>query len=206
MRAAWGVAILWVLFVCSSKNAQAYSDELGNPTSNNSPFGYNSPPCHGFIESCTAVASVYNVGTGNQTDPEIYFDGGQDIYSTTGVLNLQLEVLHGVPVNYTTSIHNRYYNSLGWTSDFGAAAIGYIDQSFAHGVGTFQVHAAYNDDGLEGSDQVTPGYFNLGFSSDAPKTLHTFNTTVLSKAFLPESVTLSVTGHCGAKCKVVMGS
>jgi len=69
------------------------------------------------------VASVYNVGTGNQTDPEIFFDGGQDIYSTTGVLNLQLEILHGVPVNYSTSIHNRYYNSLGWTSDFGAAAI-----------------------------------------------------------------------------------
>jgi len=69
------------------------------------------------------VASVYNVGTGNQTDPEIFFDGRQDIYSTTGVLNLQLEILHGVPVNYSTSIHNRYYNSLGWTSDFGAAAI-----------------------------------------------------------------------------------
>ena len=85
-------------------------------------------------------------------------------------------------------------------------AQGYIDQSFAHGVGTFQVHTGYNDDGLEGSDQVTPGYFNLGFSSDAPKTLHTFNTTALSKAFLPEWVTLSVTGQCGAKCKVVMGS
>jgi len=69
------------------------------------------------------VASVYSVGTGNQTDPEISSDGGQDIYSTTGVLNLQLDVLHGVPVNYTTSIHNRYYNSLAWTSDFGAVAI-----------------------------------------------------------------------------------
>jgi len=69
------------------------------------------------------VASVYNVGTGNQTDPEIFFDGGQDICSTTGVLNLQLDVLRGFPVNYTTSIHNRYYNSLAWTSNFGAAAI-----------------------------------------------------------------------------------
>lgn len=83
---------------------------------------------------------------------------------------------------------------------------GYIDQSFAHGVGTFQVHAGYNDDGLEGSDNLTPGYFNLGFSSDAPKTLHTFNTTALSKAFLPEWVTISVTEQCGAKCKVVTGS
>ena len=69
------------------------------------------------------MASVYNVGTGNQTDPEISSDGGQDIYSTTGVLNLQLDVLHGVLANYTTSIHNRYYNSLAWTSNFGAAAI-----------------------------------------------------------------------------------
>jgi len=48
---------------------------------------------------------------------------GKDIYSTTGVLNLQLDVLHGFPVNYTTSVHNRYYNSLAWTSDFGAVAI-----------------------------------------------------------------------------------
>ncbi|KAL0038159.1 hypothetical protein WJX79_005423 [Trebouxia sp. C0005] len=200
------MAVLWVLFV--STNAQAYIDELSNSSGSNSPVpsGYDSPPCHGFIESCTAVVSVYNVGTGNQTDPEISFNGGQDIYSTTGVLDLQLDVLRGVPVNYTTSIHNRYYNSLAWTSNFAAVAIGYVDQSFAHGMGTFQVHAGYNEDGLEGSDQLTPGYFNLGFSSDAPKTLHTFNTTALSKAFLPESVTIGVTGQCGAKCKVVMGS
>lgn len=69
------------------------------------------------------MASVYNVGTGNLTDPEILSGGGQDIYGTTGVLNLQLDLPHGIPVNYTTSIHNRYYNSLAWTSNFGAVAI-----------------------------------------------------------------------------------
>ena len=79
---------------------------------------------------------------------------------------------------------------------------GYIDQSFADGVGTFNVHTDYNDEIVDsGPDQLTPGFFNLGFSSHAPKTLHTFNTTALSRAFLPDWVTFN-----GAKCKVVLGA
>ena len=50
LRAAWVMPALWLLFVCISRSAQAYSDELGNSNSNNSPSGYNSPPCQGFIE------------------------------------------------------------------------------------------------------------------------------------------------------------
>lgn len=72
--------------------------------------------------SCTAVASIYNVGTGDSSDPEIYFDA-EDAYGTTGVLSLQLDVLHEGFVNYTASIHNRYYNSLAWTTTFGATVI-----------------------------------------------------------------------------------
>ena len=34
----------------------------------------------------------------------------------------------------------------------------------------------------------TPGYFNMGFYSDAPKTLHTFETDVLSMALTPQWV------------------
>lgn len=78
---------------------------------------------------------------------------------------------------------------------------GYLDQSFANGTGTFSVHTNYNDEGID-NPPPTQGisFFNLGFSSDAPKTLHTFNTTVLSNAFLPEWVTFN-----GANCSVVLG-
>lgn len=84
------------------------------------------------IHSCTALVTIYNVATGNSTNPEIFFDGYKDPYQTTGVLSLQLELgdlqleddvsLPIVELSYNLNISNRLYNKLEWTSNYAATA------------------------------------------------------------------------------------
>ena len=74
--------------------------------------------------------NIYNVATGNNTDVEIFFDGYQDPYQTTGVMSLQLELedlqdesLDVLSLSYNLSIYNPFYNYLMWTSDYAPAAL-----------------------------------------------------------------------------------
>ena len=77
------------------------------------------------LYSCTALAYVYGVATGNNTNPEIFFDAYQDPYQTTGALSLQIELedfqLEDIDVNilgYNLSIYNDLYNYVEWTSNY----------------------------------------------------------------------------------------
>ena len=76
--------------------------------------------------------TVYNVATGNNTDPETFFDTYKDPYQTTGVLSLQLELgdlqledynIAAVELGYNLNIFNRLYNNLSWTSNYATAAL-----------------------------------------------------------------------------------
>ncbi len=82
------------------------------------------------LYSCTALVAIDKVATGNNTDPDIFFDGYKDPYQTTGVLSLQLELedllLEDVDIltlSYNLDIYNPLYNYLVWTSSYAAIAL-----------------------------------------------------------------------------------
>lgn len=55
------------------------------------------------------------------------------------------------------------------------------------------------EDRGHGVTGLTPGYFNMAFYSEAPRTLHTFDRDVLTEALLPERVTCNE-----VECNVVL--
>ena len=77
---------------------------------------------------------------------------------------------------------------------------GDIDTSSPHGEGIIHVYPFlhYDNPGLIGQHV---GYFNVGIYSDAPKTLHTYDTNLLVEAFLPDRATLN-----GIACDVNLAS
>ena len=73
---------------------------------------------------------MYNVATGNNTDTEIFFDGWEDPYQTTGVLSmqldledLQLEDVDIITLSYNLTIYNHFYKYLEWTSTYAPSAL-----------------------------------------------------------------------------------
>ena len=82
------------------------------------------------LYSCTALVTIYDLATDNNTDPEIFFDGYKDPYQTTGVLSLQLELEDLQPedvdiltLSYDLKIYNPLYNYLVWTSSYAVIAL-----------------------------------------------------------------------------------
>ncbi len=82
------------------------------------------------LYSCTALVTIYDLATDNDTDPEIFFDGYKDPYQTTGVLSLQLELEDLQPedvdiltLSYDLKIYNPLYNYLVWTSSYAVIAL-----------------------------------------------------------------------------------
>ncbi len=82
------------------------------------------------LHSCTALVTISSVATGNNTDPDTFFDGYDDPYQTTCVLSLQLELedllLEDVDIltlSYNLDVYNPLYNYLVWTSSYAGIAL-----------------------------------------------------------------------------------